>query len=181
MENIIIKIKRALGIYNEIEELKKKGLVIGDNFSMQDQCIIDGSHAWLIKIGSNVTLAPRTYILAHDASTKRELGYAKIGKVTIGDNVFVGASSMILPGVTIGSNVIIGAGSVVSKNIPDNSVAIGSPAKVIKSYDSYIDFNKNKLKESPKYDYSYTLGGGITEQKKEKMQKDLEGIIGYVE
>lgn len=49
-------------------------------------------------------------ILAHDASTKRYLGYTKIGRVLIGNNVFVGAGTIILPSVAIGNNVIIGAG-----------------------------------------------------------------------
>ena len=53
-------------------------------------------------------------------------------KVTIGKNVWIGSGSIILPGVSIGDNSIVGAGSVVTKNIPDNSIAVGNPAKVIK-------------------------------------------------
>ena len=53
-------------------------------------------------------------------------------KVTFGDNVWIGGGAVILPGVTIGSNVVIGAGSVVTKSIPDNSVAVGSPCRVIR-------------------------------------------------
>lgn len=59
-------------------------------------------------------------------------------EVKIGSNVFVGAGSIILPGVTIGDRVVIGAGSVVTKDIPDNSVAVGNPAKVICSHDRYM-------------------------------------------
>ena len=55
-------------------------------------------------------MAPHVQILAHDASTKRYLGYTKIGRVLIGNNVFVGAGTIILPSVAIGNNVIIGAG-----------------------------------------------------------------------
>ena len=50
----------------------------------------------------------------------------------IGDRCWIGANSIILPGVTIGNNVVIGAGSVVTKDIPDNVVAVGSPAKIIR-------------------------------------------------
>ena len=107
------------------------GLKIGNNCHIMGGCIIDPGHCWLIEIGDNVTLAPRVHILAHDASTKRELGYTRIGGVKIGNNVFIGAGSIILPGVFIGNNVIIGAGSIVCKDIPDNSIAIGSPSKVI--------------------------------------------------
>ena len=54
--------------------------------------------------------------------------------VTIGDNVWIGGSVTILPGVTIGSNVTIGAGSVVARDIPSNTVAVGNPCKVVKSF-----------------------------------------------
>lgn len=67
-------------------------------FAMLEDVVIDPSHLWHIVIGNDVTLAPRVQILAHDASTKRHLGWTRIGKVTIGDRVFVGTSTIILPG-----------------------------------------------------------------------------------
>lgn len=80
----------------------------------------------------------RTTLLTHDASLLKMTGYIKIGKVVIGDNVFVGMGSIILPGVTIGNNVVVGAGTVVSKDIPDNSVAVGAPMKIIGTYDDLV-------------------------------------------
>lgn len=112
-----------------LTDLKKQGLTVGRNFSMQKGCIIDGSHCWLIEIGDNVALAPRVHILAHDASTKLALGYTKIGKVKIGNNVFIGANTTILPNVKIGNNVIIGANSLVSRDILDNKVVARKPSK----------------------------------------------------
>ena len=123
----------------DIYLLKQRGLRIGDNCSLQPQCIIDPSHCWLVEIGDNVTIAPRAYILAHDASTKHQFGYTRIGLVTIGDNVFIGAGSRILYDVTIGDNVIIGAGSLVNKDIPSGTVAAGVPCKVIGSFDEYMN------------------------------------------
>lgn len=70
------------------KKLVKRGLKIGKGFSIQAKCMIDSSHCWLIQIGDNVTLAPGVHVLAHDASTKRSLGYTKIGLVRIGNNVF---------------------------------------------------------------------------------------------
>lgn len=64
--------------------------------------------------------------------------------ITIGDNVYIGTNTIILPGVTIGSNVVIGAGAIVSKNIPDNSVAVGIPANVIKTADEYFEKIQNE-------------------------------------
>ena len=59
--------------------------------------------------------------------------------IYIGDNVYIGNDVLILPGVTIGNNVVIGAGAVVSRSIPDNSVAVGVPARVIKTADQYFE------------------------------------------
>lgn len=86
---------------------------------------IDGGHAFLIEIGNNVTLT-NTTILAHDASTKIPLGKSRIGKVHIGNNVFISWGSIVLPNISIGNNVIIGAGSIVTSDIPDGSVACGN-------------------------------------------------------
>ena len=59
--------------------------------------------------------------------------------IVVGDNVYIGNNVIILPGVTIGSNVVIGAGAIVSRDIPDNSVAVGVPARVIKTADEYLE------------------------------------------
>lgn len=59
--------------------------------------------------------------------------------ITIGDDVYIGNNVILLPGVNIGNNVIIGAGAVVSRDIPSNSVAVGVPAKVIKTADEYLE------------------------------------------
>lgn len=59
--------------------------------------------------------------------------------IVVGNDVYIGNNVIILPGVTIGNNVVIGAGAVVSKDIPDNSVAVGVPARVIKTTDEYLE------------------------------------------
>jgi len=63
--------------------LIERGLVVGKNFNMLDEVIIDGSHCWHITIGDDVTLAPRVYIFAHDASTRVFLNCTRIGKVEV--------------------------------------------------------------------------------------------------
>lgn len=140
-----------------IDKLIKRGLKIGSNYKIMGGCILDPSHCWHIHIGDNVTLAPRVHILAHDASTKQFLGYTKVANVVIGNNVFIGAGVIILPGVHIGDNVIIGAGSIVSKDIPENSVAIGAPAMVVGSIENYIDKEKQLLKDDNTFGEDYTL------------------------
>ena len=157
----------------DIESLVTNGLTIGKDVFINFECIIDESFCWLVEIGDRVVLAPRVHILAHDASTKKALGFTKVGRVKIGNDVFIGASSIILPGVCIGNKVVVGAGSVVSRDIPSNSVAIGSPAKVVCSYDEYMDKNKEIMKESVVFDASYTINGGITKEKKNLMKSAL--------
>ena len=125
------------------KQLVNAGLIVGKGFSRRNDVFIDGSHAYMITIGDNVTLSAGVVILGHDASTKRALGYTILAPVHIGDNVFIGRNAIILPGVTIGNNVIIGAGSIVTKSIPDNSVACGIPAKVIETIDEY--YQKNRI------------------------------------
>lgn len=128
-----------------LNKLIKRGLKIGKNFNRMSGVTIDASHCYHISIGDNVTLAPRVHILAHDSSTYLFFGKTRAANVTIGNDVFVGAGSIILPGVHIGNRVIIGAGSIVTKDIPDNSVAAGNPAKVICSIDSYLEKEKAKM------------------------------------
>lgn len=88
----------------------KRGMMVGKNCYIQLQVIFDYSHCHLIRIGDNVTIAPQAYLLAHDASIKRILGYSKIGLINIEDNVFIGARALTMPGVTVGKNSIVGAG-----------------------------------------------------------------------
>ena len=63
--------------------------------------------------------------------------YDSFGKVVIGNNVYIGNNACIMPGVTIGNNVVIGAASVVTKNVPDNVVIAGNPARIINTIDNY--------------------------------------------
>lgn len=163
------------------EKLISMGMKVGKNFGRLNGVILDPSHCWLIEIGNNVTLAPRVHILCHDASTKQFLNYTKIGKVKIGDNVFIGAESVVLPNVKIGSNVIIGANSTVTKNIPDNVVAAGNPAKVICSLDEYLEKHKDNMNKGPVYGEDYTLRGNLTDDKKLQMIRELDERIGYVD
>ena len=153
---------------------------VGSGFQRLHGTILDPGHCWLIEIGDNVTMAPRVHVLCHDASTKNTLGYTKIGRVNIGNNVFVGADTVILPGVTIGNNVIIGANSTVTHDIPDNTVVAGSPAKVICSFEEYIKKEKTRMEESVCYGAEYTLRGNITDELKQKQKEELKGRIGYI-
>lgn len=166
--------KRKIGV------LTARGLKIGKNCSILAGVVIDGSHCWHIEIGNNVTLAPGVRILAHDASTKKHLGYTRIGKVKICDNVFIGAGSIVLPNVRIGTNSIIGAGSVVTRDIPDNTVAAGNPAKALYSLEYYLNQHEEQMKRSPCFGEEYTLPEKVSESMKDLMNEKMIDGKGYI-
>jgi len=166
-------LKRLLGVetITPLEALKRKGLKVGTDLNMQEGCIIDGSHSYHIEIGNNVTLAPNVHILAHDASTWDFLGYTKIKNVKIGNRVFIGASSIVMPGVTIGNDVIIGAGSVVTKDIPDNCIYAGNPAKFMMHADVYIAREKEKMNVENTFDVDFSEANDVSIEKKELLKQ----------
>ena len=89
-----------------------------------------------VRIGANAQIAPNVsiYTAGHPVHPdSRNSGYEYGISITIGDNVWIGGSVCILPGVTIGNNVVIGAGSVVTKDIPDNVIAAGNPCRIIRT------------------------------------------------
>lgn len=159
---------------SQIECLREAGCKIGENVDLVNSRI-DGCHSFLITIGDNVTITNAT-LLAHDASTKKALGYSKVGRVTIGSDVFIGFGSIILPGTSIGNKVIVGAGTVVAKDVPDNVVIAGNPFRVLCSYDEYMEKNSQRIKNGPIFK---KLFSDKTQQEKEDMFKQLDGTIGF--
>lgn len=163
-----------------VDDMKKMGMKVGKNCLYDSSCDFDSSHCWLITIGDNVTFGPKTYVLAHDASTKQYLGYTKIGKVTIDDGTFVGACSIVMPGVHIGKNCVIGAHSVVTADVPDGNVYAGNPAKFICTTKDYIEKQKRQMEVFPLYDEKFTLGGGISDELKQQMIAEMKDSKGFV-
>ena len=95
--NHILSSKKSI---SKEDQWRERGVRIGKNFDAPDS-VIDYCFGFLVTIGDNVTLSGTT-VLAHDGSTKKILGYSKVGNVVIGNNVFVGYGSIILPNVRIG-------------------------------------------------------------------------------
>lgn len=109
--------------------------VIGDDFFIGAHCYINGYVG--LTIGNRVTIAAGAKIFSDsgpNTSPWLQQHYPiEEGAITIGDDVWIGANAIVLPGVKIGNKCVIGAGSVVKDDVPDNSVVAGSPAKVIKT------------------------------------------------
>lgn len=169
-------------IYKKIylNHLRKRGLAVGKNLQLEKGCNIDANFPWLITIGDNVTIASWVYLVAHDGAAQKHVGYSKVGKIKIGNNVFIGARSIVLPNVEIGDNCVIGANSVVTKSIPANYVATGNPARVVMSIEEYTNRLKRNMELLPVYDWEYTISGGVDAKKKEQMNKELEGSGGFI-
>lgn len=178
--NLIKEILYRLRGEVSTEKLISMGMKVGEGFSRLSGVILDPSHCWLIEIGNHVTMGPRVHILCHDASTKQFLGYTKIGRVTIGDNVFIGAESVVLPGVTVGNNVIVGANSTVTHDIPNGVVVAGSPARVICTLDEYLCKEKRRMETAPRYGEDYTLRQNVSMEKRMEQKAALDNRIGYI-
>lgn len=112
---------------------------VGDNFYMNVNCKLMDSGK--ITIGNNVFIAPNVCLITEEHAMdveQRLAGLEYTHPVTIGDNVWICAGVIVLPGVSIGANSVIGAGSVVTKDIPSDSLAVGNPCKVIRSLASSL-------------------------------------------
>ncbi|WP_336630625.1 MULTISPECIES: sugar O-acetyltransferase [unclassified Microbacterium] len=109
------------------------GLTIGDRtFINKDFLVVGGGY---VTIGADCLIGPRCSIYTPNHAeepVRRREGWERARAVTIGDNVWLGGSVTILPGVSIGSDSVIGAGSVVTRDIPSGVVAAGNPCRVIR-------------------------------------------------
>lgn len=146
---------RKIKLYLMLDSKKRTNYIIkkhifrsvGENFFFQPRVL--PADPELIIFHNNVTVTSNVTFVTHDVFyeglsriTKNDVPYYK-DCIEVCDNVFIGCNSIILPGVKIGSNVVIGAGSVVTKDIPDNSVVAGNPAKVIESFDKFLEKRLN--------------------------------------
>ena len=141
MKKIFILLKELFirATKSGVEYVRYKGVKIGSNCRIYTRGF--GSEPWMITIGNKVTITSGVILLTHDGSTwlmNDEKGRRYFfRRVKIGNNVFIGVNSIIMPGVKIEDNVIIAAGSIVTKSVPSGVIIAGNPAKIIGNYDAY--------------------------------------------
>lgn len=139
--DIVHRIKKF--IYTPEQWARYIGVTIGhDNLIGKNHW---SSEPYLITVGSHCQLTDCRIFTHGGAQPIRDKypDFDLFGKVTIGDYVYIGTGSLIMPGVTIGNNVLVAAGSVVTKSVPDRMVVGGNPAKIICSIEDYYERNKN--------------------------------------
>ena len=156
---------------NTVKYWREKGAIIGERCDI-NPTVQFGSEPYLVTLGNHVRLTANVLLLTHDGGVwclreqyKELSDIDKFARVKIGDNVHVGMNAVIMPGVTIGNNVIVGVGAIVTKDIPDNSVAVGTPARVIETIDEY------KLKNDGKFEHTKAM---TQEEKKKYLLDNLQ-------
>lgn len=157
---------KLLRIFYPVKYWKMRGASIGERCEIYGSASF-GSEPYLITIGDHVRINSGVHMVTHDGGAWVLREYIKeadaekidiFGKIFVGNNVHIGTNAIIMPGVTIGNNVVIGCGAIVTKDVPDNSVAVGIPAKVIEGLDDYIYKNKHR--------FLYTKHLSMNEKKK---------------
>lgn len=138
----IIDLWRYL-IYSPNKYAKYIGVNIGvDNFIPDKKCW--SSEPYLITIGNHCQITSGVRLFTHGGGNVARDKYPDFdvfGKIVIGDWVYIGSGSLIMPGVTIGDNVLVAAGSVVTRSVPPRTIVAGNPARVVGTVDDYIDRN----------------------------------------
>lgn len=157
-----LRIRLATSSESRAKIYRKRGVKIGKNPWIH-YSVGFSSEPYLIELGDDVRLTAGVQFITHDGGmwVLRNLSLLRdadlFGKIVVGNNVHVGINTVIMPGVTIGDNVLIGVGAVVTNDIPSNSVAVGVPARVIKTIDEYYEKNKERV--------DFTKKMGATEKK----------------
>ncbi|MDG3581295.1 acyltransferase [Galbibacter pacificus] len=136
IRNLLLPYRRGVNVkvWENVQIDSPSRLILGDQVSINRNCVIHAGGG--IVIGDNTLIGPNVIIYSQNHRYKnsselvRNQGY-DLKKVVIGSNVWVSASVIILPGIEIGNNVVIGAGTIVTKNVPDDTIAIGSPLRII--------------------------------------------------
>jgi acetyltransferase-like isoleucine patch superfamily enzyme len=126
-----------------VRYFRSKGVDIGEDVDIFGATVSTfGSEPYLVAIGSRVTISHNVDFITHDGGMRlarvRYPGAYLYGRIRVGDDCFLGARCIILPGATVGEGSVIGSGSVVAGDIPAGVVAIGAPARPVKSVEEYI-------------------------------------------
>ena len=168
MRIVRLLVMKTLQVFKPLKYVDYCGVRHGKNLHVYGK-VSFGSEPWIIQLGDDVHLTNDIRFITHDGGTllfRDSVPDLEITKpITVGNRVYIGVNTILLPGVTIGDNVIIGAGSVVTKDLKSNGVYAGNPARYIKSFEEYFD----KIQKE-----SLHLGN-LTAAEKDKALKEFYG------
>ena len=145
IKTVIVELFRRYQKFKDpIAYYRKQGVKIGDNCEIRSAKF--SSEPYLITIGNHVRVNAGVEFVTHDGGAWVLRQYSNVdnhenitlfGPISIGDNCHIGSNAILMPNIKIGNNCIIGCGAIVTKDIPDNSIAVGVPARVIETIDEY--------------------------------------------
>lgn len=125
---------------NMVEYCRSIGVKVGNECVIKND-VAFGTEPYLVTLGDHVHLTGGVRFVTHDGGVwvfrAKHSDWDLVSPVLVEDNVYIGIKTIVMPGVTIGKNSVIGAGAIVTRDIPPNSVAVGVPARVIKTVDEY--------------------------------------------
>lgn len=160
------------------EQLVRRGLRVGREVSIAQGVYLDPGFPWLISIGDETTLGPGVTILVHDAAPKLRTGYSAIAPVRIGSRVFLGAHSIVMPGVEIGDDAIVGAGTVVRRDVAPGTVVIGNPAQEIGTTAAYTARHLHNIELRPSH---VVAGAPVRGEDRRRLLALLRDGPGYID
>jgi len=150
----------------------KRGLKVGKNVYIFQDVEIDPGYPHLIEIGDNCRIGKNVLILAHDATTFKDLGITRLAQVKILEGSFIGQRAIILPGVTIGPRAMVAAGSVVNRSVPEGRAVAGNPARPYTTYTEILERVGNDVNNENVFDFADIEKGVLSmETIKEKIEK----------
>ncbi len=175
IRKIYYKILWEIGVTEDINRtinrLKNLGFKIGNNVFL-DNVKIEENYPEFLEIEDNVTIAYDTRILLHDSSMNNLFSDpVRFGKVVIKEGAYIGSRCIIMPGVTIGKRSLVGAGSVVTKDVPEEMIVVGIPAK---EYMNINDYRKRYLNSMENDKFYYWKIDPLMERLKDPLWKEKE-------
>jgi len=150
-----------------------RGLKVGKNVYIFQDVEFDSGYPFLIEIGDNCRIGKNVLILAHDATTFKELGITRLAPVKILEGSFIGQRAVILPGVTIGPRAMVAAGSVVNRSVPEGRAVAGNPARPYTTYAEILERVGSEARDENIFDFGDIETGSLTaEVIKERIDRD---------